>query len=325
MKVVFFGTPPFAAKILEFLNLNGIEIVGVVSAPDKRKGRGKKIISTAVKQKSMFLGIDTITPLSLLEKSFITKIKSFNADLFIVVAFKKLPKEIWKMPKIGTINLHTSLLPNYRGAAPINRVIINGEDHTGVTTFFINEQIDSGDILLQEKINLENDITAGQLYNLLINKGQNLIINTIKGIKEEKICSTQQNPNKFIKKSHKLNKELLKINWNESAINIHNLIRGLSPYISENETLKDVSICPCAWFNFYINNIEKRCKIIHSSFSKETTNNIGEIDTDNQSYLKVNLREGSIYINKIQLAGKKIMSIKEFLLGHKIDDQWKIF
>ena len=325
MKVVFFGTPPFAAKILEFLKLNGIEIVGVVSAPDKRKGRGKKIISTAVKQKSIFLGIDTITPVSLLEKSFITEIESFKADLFIVVAFKMLPKEIWKIPKNGTINLHTSLLPNYRGAAPINRVIINGENQTGVTTFFINEKIDCGDILLQEKINLENDITAGQLYNLLINKGQNLIVNTIKGIEEETIFSTQQNSNKFIKKSHKLNKELLKINWNESAINIHNLIRGLSPYVSENEILKNVSICPCAWFNFYINNIEKRCKIIHSSFSKKTTNNIGEIDTDNQNYLKVNLREGSIYINKIQLSGKKIMSIKEFLLGNKIDDQWKIF
>ena len=218
MKIVFFGTPKFAAKSLEYLHNYGIDIASIVSAPDQVKGRGKKISSSSVTKKAKELNIKILTPLKLQDEDFINSLRSLNADLFIVVAFKFLPKKIWEIPKIGTINLHTSLLPNYRGAAPINRVLINGEKHTGITTFFINENIDSGQILLQKKVQISEETTAAQLHNMFIKEGSQLLIDTINKIQNNNISPKIQD-HKLATKAPKIDKELRKINWKDSAIN----------------------------------------------------------------------------------------------------------
>ena len=325
MKIVFFLISLFAAYNLKYLYKKNIEITAIVSAPDKKKGRGKKIISTNVKTKGIELGIKVMTPNSLKESTFISELKSLKADLFVVVAFRMLPKEIWKIPKTGTINLHTSLLPNYRGAAPINRVLINGEKETGITTFFIDEKIDCGEILEQEKMNLSQDITAGQLHNILMLKGSKLLYNTITNIKNQNILTTVQDNNLALKEAPKLKKETSKINWNKSANQIHNLIRGLSPFIDKDVTLKEVSICPGAWFVFHNNEgKEIRTKILLSKLYSNTNNKIGSMETDNKTFLKINLIQGSIDIQKLQIAGKNPLNISQFLLGNKLNDTWKI-
>ena len=324
MKIVFFGTPEFAANNLEYLHKNGVEILQVISAPDKQKGRGKKVIATQVKTKAEELKLSVLTPTSLKDNDFINELENINADLFVVVAFRMLPKEIWEIPKMGTINLHTSLLPNYRGAAPINRVLINGEKHTGITTFFIDEKIDCGRIISQEKVKLNNTTTAAQLHEELMNKGSQLLLQTIESILTNKFTPVVQNNNLSISDAPKLTKKLTKIDWNKTAIEIHNLIRGLSPIISENEILRDVAICPATWFNFKIEDKEIRAKLLLSSFSEKTNNKIRDIETDNKSYLKVNLIGGSINILKLQVAGKNAVNISQFLLGNKIDNKWKV-
>ena len=325
MKIVFFGTPFFAATNLEFLYNNNIEIVSIVSAPDKEKGRGKKIIPTDVKLKGLELGIDVLSPKSLKEDEFLKKLKSYNADLFVVVAFRMLPKEIWNIPKMGTINLHTSLLPNYRGAAPINRVLINGEDKTGITTFNIDEKIDCGEILLQEEIKLTKNTTAAELHNILMTKGSILLLSTINRIQENNISPILQDDKLSIIEAPKLTKELTKIDWNKSTTEIHNLVRGLSPVLSENQLLKDVSICPSAWFLFHTSEGKDiRTKLLLSKYSSKTNNKAGSLETDNKSYLKINLSDGSIYIEKLQVAGKNAVTISQFLLGNKVDKEWTV-
>ena len=325
MNIIFFGTPGFAAQILLDLCNENHNIMAIVSAPDKEKGRGKKIISTAVKQKGEELGIEVLTPLNLKDEEFIKKLKSYNADLFVVVAFRMLPKSVWSIPKKGTINLHTSLLPNYRGAAPINRVLINNEKETGITTFYIDDKIDCGEILFQEKVELDINTTAAKLHNILMNKGSDLLVKTITNIEKNNINPISQNNDLSITEAPKLTKEIQKINWDKSALEIHNLVRGLSPSLSENELLKDVSICPSAWFTFKNpDGNEIRTKLLLSEFNTETNNNILRIESDNKSYLKVNLKEGSILIKKLQISGKNPMNIKQFLLGNKINEKWEI-
>ena len=325
MNIIFFGTPGFAAQnLLDLCNENH-NIMAIVSAPDKEKGRGKKIISTAVKQKGEELGIEVLTPLNLKDEEFIKKLKSYNADLFVVVAFRMLPKSVWSIPKKGTINLHTSLLPNYRGAAPINRVLINNEKETGITTFYIDDKIDCGEILFQEKVELDINTTAAKLHNILMNKGSDLLVKTITNIEKNNINPISQNNDLSITEAPKLTKEIQKINWDKSALEIHNLVRGLSPSLSANELLKDVSICPSAWFTFKNpDGNEIRTKLLLSEFNTETNNNILRIESDNKSYLKVNLKEGSILIKKLQISGKNPMNIKQFLLGNKINEKWEI-
>ena len=324
MRIVFFGTPVFAATNLSFLHEKGINIVSVVSAPDKQKGRGKKIIATDVKLKSNELNIEVKTPTSLKDESFILELRSLKADLFVVVAFRMLPKEVWTLPKMGTINLHTSLLPNYRGAAPINRVLINGERETGITTFFIDEKIDCGEILQQEKVNLNENTTAAQLHNILMNKGSKLLYSTIKNIENKTVSPIKQNEDCTVKNAAKLTKELTKIDWTKDALEIHNLIRGLSPVLNKGENLKDVAICPSAWF--VLRNEEgkeMRVKLLLSRHSTET-NVSGTLESDQKSYLKVNLNKGSIYIKKLQVAGKNSMNISQFLTGNKVNDKWTV-
>ena len=313
MKIICFGTPSFTSEIIKNIERFN-DIVCIVTTEDTQKGRGKKILPSDVKKTAFELDIPILQPNKLDDKDFIEKLKEYNADLFLVIAFRKLPKVVWELPKKGTINLHTSLLPEYRGAAPINWVLINGENKTGVTTFFINEKIDQGDIILQKKINLDQNITAGQLHNLMIHDGIEIVNKTINLIDENDVQLIYQTKKDEFKDAPKLNKELQKINWQNSIIEIHNKIRGLSPFIDQTTMLKEISICPCAWF--FLNS--KRVKIQKSSIV-EIVNKERHLDTDNKNYLNINFKNKALSLEIIQPEGKKPMNIKQFLQGNKID------
>ncbi|MDG2138823.1 MAG: methionyl-tRNA formyltransferase [Flavobacteriales bacterium] len=318
MKIIFFGTPNFSSQILKEISKNN-DILCVVTGEDSKQGRGKKIQFPDIKKTGIELGVPVLQPKNLKDQIFIKSLQNFNADVFLVIAFRKLPKEVWEIPKKGTINLHTSLLPEYRGAGPINWVLINGEKTTGVTCFYINEIIDQGNIITQKKINLDQNITAAQLHNQMIIDGIEIVSETIKQITEERINTIIQSENKDLKNAPKIHKELLRINWNEPINKIHNKIRGLSPYLDDNELLKDVSICPCAWFK--LNN--KRVKIQKTSIC-EVINNDSRIDTDNKNYLHINFKNKALALEMIQIEGKKPMLIKQFLQGNRINSSDKI-
>ena len=318
MKIVFFGTPDFSSQILKKI-LNGNEIISIVTAEDSQKGRGKKFQFPDVKKTGIELNIPVFQPKNLKDDKFVEKLKKFNADIFLVIAFRKLPKKVWQIPKKGTINLHTSFLPDYRGAGPINWVLINGEKHTGISSFFINDKIDQGDIILQKKISINKNMTAAQLHNQMIIDGIEITNKTIELIKNNTVKIKIQNQSETHKKAPKINKELLRINWGQSIDQIHNKIRGLSPFLNKNELLKDVSICPCAWF--YLNN--KRIKVQKSSIC-EKINDSKIIDTDNKNYLNINFSEKALSLEMIQIEGKKPMLIKQFLQGNKINENDQI-
>ena len=318
MKIIFFGTPTFASTVLESI-IKKNTVIATVTAPDKRKGRGKKIQESAVKKVSNENNITCFQPTNLKDEDFNKQIQKLKADLFIVIAFRMLPKLIWTIPKLGTINLHTSLLPNYRGAAPINWVIINGEKTTGITTFFINENIDQGKIILNKEIKLPKNITAAMLHNLLITHSKELINETIELFLNKNVISVSQENSQTIKIAPKLSKELCRINWSESINSINNKIQGLSPLLENNQILKDVSICPSAWFEIKIQNIIKRVKIQKSEITEIKNKNL-KIDSDNISYLNINFDHHALSIQYLQIEGKNPMNIKQFLQGNKIDD-----
>ena len=318
MKIIFFGTPTFASTVLESI-IKKNTVIATVTAPDKRKGRGKKIQESAVKKVSNENNITCFQPTNLKDEDFNKQIQKLKADLFIVIAFRMLPKLIWTIPKLGTINLHTSLLPNYRGAAPINWVIINGEKTTGITTFFINENIDQGKIILNKEIKLPKNITAAMLHNLLITHSKELINETIELFLNKNVISVSQENSQTIKIAPKLSKELCRINWSESINSINNKIQGLSPLLENNQILKDVSICPSAWFEIKIQNIIKRVKIQKSEITEIKNKNL-KIDSDNISYLNINFDQHALSIQHLQIEGKNPMNIKQFLQGNKIDD-----
>ena len=326
MKIVFFGTPGFAAANLKYLIDNGNDIVGVVTTPDSKTGRGKKIKPSKVKEVALTNNIAILQPEKLRADEFIQELITFNADLFVVVAFRMLPEVIWEMPKNGTINLHTSLLPNYRGAAPINRVLINGEKETGISTFFIDNKIDSGAIIKQEKVKLSNMTTAAQLHDKLINKGNLLLISTLNEIENRSVVqTTQQEHNRTNLEAPKLTKELLKIDWHKPASDIHNLVRGLSPYLDDNTLLKDVAICPSAFFYLnYPGGNNKRIKVHLTEIIKSQSNDLLQIKTDNKSYLHIITKKNIISILNLQVEGKNPVTIKQFLHGIKITEEYEI-
>lgn len=324
MKIVFFGTPSFASIILDEI-INNHNVVGIVTSTDTKKGRGKKIKESAVKILAKENNLPILQPLNLKDPKFVDDLIQLQADLYIVIAFRMLPKIVWEIPKLGTINLHASLLPNYRGAAPINWVIINGETQTGVTTFFINEEIDKGNIILSKKIEINNNITAAQLHNSLIVIGKNLMTKTIElFIKSDgnEINTTKQ-LNNSLKSAPKLSKELSKINWSDSIIKINAKIHGLSPLLSNNDLLKDVSICPSAWFEIHDEKEVKRIKVQKSEIV-EIKNKNAKIDTDNSTYLNINFNNKALSIKNLQMQGKNPMNIKQFLQGNKIKDSFKL-
>ena len=247
LRIVFMGTPEFAVGILDTIVKNNFEVVGVITATDKPAGRGQKIKYSAVKEYALEKGLTILQPSNLKDERFLAELKALNANLQIVVAFRMLPKVVWEMPKLGTFNLHASLLPNYRGAAPINWAIINGETKTGVTTFFIDDKIDTGAMILSKETIIEKEENAGMLHDRLMHIGSETVVATLNLIESNKVNTTIQEDNEGIKTAYKLNKENCKIDWNQSAENIHNLIRGLSPY-------------PAAWCYFKDNSTEYTVK-----------------------------------------------------------------
>jgi methionyl-tRNA formyltransferase len=308
IRIIFMGTPEFAMFSLKSLYQEGYNIVSVITMPDKPAGRGQKIIESPVKQFAVENNIPVLQPENLKSDEFISKLKNINPDLQIVVAFRMLPKQVWSMPRMGTINLHASLLPHYRGAAPINWSIINGEKITGVTTFFIEEQIDTGNIILQEKVIIEDSDSAGILHDKLMTAGANLIVKTIETISDGKLVAKPQS--EFIpiegnlKIAPKIFKDTCKIDWTKNAENIYNFIRGLSPY-------------PAAWTELCDNNGNKlSLKIFDSTIDKSSINQkAGEIISDYKKYLKIACADYSVIINELQASGKKRMKTDEFLRG----------
>ncbi len=299
--ILFMGTPEFAVKSLECLVNNNYNLVGVITALDKGRGRGRKIKFSAVKEYALKKEIPLFQPISLKDQNFIDKIKNLKADIFVVVAFRILPKEIIDLPRLGCINLHASLLPEYRGAAPINWVIINGEKETGVTTFYINSKIDEGDIINSKKIKIENDENAGTLHDKLMTLGSQLVLDSVKNIFFGKIKKKKQIISINDKLAPKINKETCLIDLNKSANKIIKLINGLSPYPGARIIFKN-----------------KNYKILKARKSNTYHNNREQMfEIDNKIVLNNNLGE-SIDLLMIQAEGKKVMSSSDFIRGNKI-------
>ncbi|MCW3079254.1 methionyl-tRNA formyltransferase [Segetibacter sp.] len=305
-RIVFMGTPEFAVASLNALVEAGFTIVGVITAPDKPAGRGMRLTESAVKKYAVEKGLHILQPPKLKNPEFLAELKALNADLQVVVAFRMLPEVVWKMPPLGTINLHGSLLPQYRGAAPINWAIINGEKQTGVTTFKLQQEIDTGDLLLQEKILIGENDTAGQLHDIMKEIGASLLVATVKGIEDGSLQETAQSKalEQFtgeLKHAPKLFTETCTINWNKSCDEVYNLIRGLSPY-------------PAALT--HLNG--KILKIYQSSKEKVNTSSTpGAYETDGKTYLKFACANGYVHALDIQLEGKKRIGVAEFLRGYR--------
>jgi methionyl-tRNA formyltransferase len=302
MKIVFMGTPDFAVASLDALVQANFDVVAVVTAPDKPAGRGQKLNESAVKKYAVEKGIPVLQPEKLKNPEFLEELRSYQADLQVVVAFRMLPVVVWSMPAKGTINLHGSLLPQYRGAAPINHVIINGEKESGVTTFFLKEEIDTGDIILSDSVPIADDETAGELHDKLMVVGANLLVKTLHAIEAGNITEQPQPQSDDLKHAPKIFKEDCKIDWNNPAQTIHNLIRGLSPY-------------PTA---FTLLN-EKNLKVFKAEIEdKEPGITAGGFLTDGKTYLKFAAKDGFIKLLDIQYEGKKRMLIEDFLRGMRL-------
>lgn len=304
LRIIYMGTPEFAVPSLEILVDNGWNVVAVVTAPDKPKGRGQKMIPSPVKESAVKLNIPVLQPTNLKSPEFLEALARFRADIQVVVAFRMLPEAVWNMPPQGTFNLHASLLPNYRGAAPINWAIINGEKETGVTTFFLKHEIDTGSIIFQEKEEILEDDNIGTLYAKLMKRGSKLVFKTIEAIEEGTIKAYAQDESQAKHHAPKIFKETCHIDWSKCASEIHNMVRGLSPY-------------PAAWTS--IN--EKTCKIYKSEVREGNSQklNPGDFWTDGKTQLTFQCGEGFLDIIELQLEGKKRMKIDEFLRGNKLD------
>ncbi len=302
--MIFMGTPEFAVVSLDKLVNAGCKIVAVITAPDKPAGRGMEMQFSAVKKYAVEKGLTVLQPEKLKNPDFIEQLKSLKADLQIVVAFRMLPEMVWNMPPMGTLNLHGSLLPKYRGAAPINWAIINGEAYTGVTTFKLNHEIDTGDILLTEKIPIIENETAGTLHDKMKVIGADLLLKTVIGLSENSISEIPQNHQEVLKNAPKIFTENCIINWNKSAIEINQLINGLSPY-------------PAAFTHLN----EKKLKIFSAEIELTNTSSIekGIHQTDGKNYLKFSCADGFIIIKDLQLEGKKRMPISDFLRGFRLN------
>ncbi|MBK8807507.1 MAG: methionyl-tRNA formyltransferase [Bacteroidales bacterium] len=312
LRIIYMGTPEFAVAPLVNLIENNFNVVAVVTAPDKKAGRGQQIQESAVKKAALTYNIPLLQPEKLKDEAFLEALATYKAELQIVVAFRMLPKQVWNMPRKGTFNLHASLLPQYRGAAPINWAVINGEKETGVTTFFINEDIDTGNILLQEKISINDTDNAGIVHDTLMNIGAKLVVKTVKEIESNTIKAIPQN-NKIsqeiqLKSAPKIFKEHCIIDWNKTSQSIYNHIRGFSPYPGAYTTITDA------------NNITHILKIYSAQFeTKEVTEAVGTINYINKKSISITCSDGVIYPIEIQLAGKRKMHIEELLQGFKIN------
>ncbi|MHC1775747.1 MAG: methionyl-tRNA formyltransferase [Lentimicrobium sp.] len=306
LRIVFMGTPEFAVESLRHLLENGYEISTVVTVPDKPAGRGLKLKESAVKQFAVSQGLRIMQPVSLKDPEFIGALSLLNANLFVVVAFRKLPDELWKMPEYGTFNLHASLLPDYRGAAPINHAVINGEPVTGVTTFFLNSEIDTGKIIMNRSVKIEPDETAGELHDRLMITGAQLVVETVKAISEG-TCNVVDQPAtvKGLKQAPRIFREHCKIDWTKTVCEVHNLIRGLSPY-------------PGAFSRLTSGGHLTEVKILRSTIISNSEKLLpGEVKILDRARLLVSCSDGFIEILQLQAAGKKEMMASDFLRGIK--------
>jgi methionyl-tRNA formyltransferase len=302
LRIVFMGTPDFAVGILDTIYQNNYEIVGVITAADKPAGRGQKVSMSAVKAYALENNLRLLQPTNLKSEDFLAELKSLNANLQVVVAFRMLPEVVWKMPKYGTFNLHASLLPEYRGAAPINWAIINGETKTGVTSFFIDDKIDTGAMILSKATEIGANETAGELHDRLMHLGSDTVLETLQLIEKGEVTTTLQENNVAVKTAYKLNKDNCKIDWSQSGQTIFNLIRGLSPY-------------PAAWTFIKDGENEWNVKIYLASFEEKIHSGaIGTIITTKKEIF-ISTKDGILKIESLQFPGKKRMLAHELLNG----------
>lgn len=301
------GTPDFAVATLKSVVESGYDVVGVITAPDKPTGRGQIMSESAVKKYAVSQNLTILQPEKLKNPDFLNQLKSLNADLQVVVAFRMLPEVVWSMPPKGTINLHGSLLPQYRGAAPINWAIINGETHTGVTTFFIEKEIDTGHIIFSDVIEIGPDQTAGEVHDIMMEVGANLVIKTLKAIESGLYPSKPQDFSHELKHAPKIFKETCEIDWSSSAITIYNFVRGLSPF-------------PGAWTTFQNKNLKIfKVDFFEGKIDQMVTipNEIFELKTDQKKFLIAKADDGWLNLSIIQLEGKKRMNTEDFLRGYR--------
>ena len=308
LRIVFMGTPEFAVGILDTIIKNNYNVVGVITAADKPAGRGQKIKYSAVKEYALANNLPLLQPTNLKDEDFLAELKALNANLQIVVAFRMLPEVVWKMPKLGTFNLHASLLPNYRGAAPINWAIINGDTKTGVTTFFIDDKIDTGAMIMSSETAIATDENAGQLHDRLIELGSATVLETLALIERGNVTTTIQKENAEIRTAYKLNKENCKIDWTKSVVEIYNLIRGLSPY-------------PSAWCFISDKKEEWNVKIHEAKMILEHHDyGIGSLIFSKKE-MKIAAKDGFIQVLTIQFPGKKKMNTSELLNGMTFSEE----
>jgi methionyl-tRNA formyltransferase len=316
-RIVFLGTPDFAVGVLKTLVENQFNIVGIITAPDKPSGRGRKINQSAVKKYALDHKLPILQPTNLKSVEFLKELKDLKPDLQIVVAFRMLPKTVWQLPKLGTFNLHASLLPDYRGAAPINWAIINGETKTGVTTFFLDEKIDTGEIILQEEVEISETDTAGDLHDKLMDFGSELVVSTVRLIQQGKIKTTKQpksekqSSGQTLKMAPKIFKETCKINWLHNIDDIYNKIRGLSPF-------------PTSWS--FIDNINETLEVKIYKARKEIIHNQHEIGSlhISKKEIKVSVKDGFIILDELQLPGKRKMNSADLLNGFSFHQNAKM-
>ena len=311
LRIIFMGTPEFAVHILDGLVQQNYNVVGVITAPDRPAGRGQKVKLSAVKIYAQNHQLNVLQPENLKHPDFIATLDTLNPNLQVVVAFRMLPKVVWYMPKYGTFNLHASLLPQYRGAAPINWAIINGEKETGVSTFFIDEKIDTGALIFQKSIPISNEDTAGTLHDKLMNEGKILTLKTVEAISNNSIKTIQQPQSIELKTAHKLNKENCKIDWQKSGEDIRNLVRGLNPY-------------PAAWAELKNGTETFNVKIYKVQFEKSNHKNpIGTLIVKKSS-INVCINNGYINVIDFKFPGKKQMNVKSFLNGFSFQNNSKM-
>lgn len=308
LRIVFMGTPEFAVGILDTIVKNNYEVVGVVTAADKPAGRGQQIKYSAVKEYALLHNLRLLQPTSLKDEAFLAELQSLNANLQVVVAFRMLPEVVWKMPKLGTFNLHASLLPNYRGAAPINWAIINGEEKTGVTTFFIDDKIDTGAMILHKETAILPNENVGQLHDRLMELGSIAVTETLALIAKGAVATTIQQETAAMKTAYKLNKENCKIDWNKPLADIYNLVRGLSPY-------------PAAWCFFKDGEQQWNVKIYEAEMQNEVHQLVAGTIISSKKELKIAVSGGYLNLLNLQFPGKKRLNTVEFLNGMLFSDQ----
>jgi len=311
LKVVFLGTPEFAKTALEAIHQSHHEVVGVVTVADKASGRGQKINQSPVKVFTSENNIPVFQPEKLRNPEFLEELRKLDADVFVVVAFRMMPKVLFEMPKMGTFNLHASLLPDYRGAAPINYAVINGEEKTGVTTFFINEKIDEGNILLQEEIPVLENENAGSLHDRLMEMGSKLVVKTLDGLAENSIIEKPQPEVEHPKNAFKIFKEDTRIDWTKNSKEVHQFILGMSPY-------------PAAFTTLKIGEEEKGLKIYNGKFEvSEHGKPVGSLEISKNDF-RIYTKDGMYFPLELQLEGKKRMNVKDFLNGFRNFDEIKM-